>query len=96
VSNGNGGSFLLANDFSNDGLVGDSADGPWTVNINTLLSTRRSMAGARLLRDPVSGNPEVDAGWVGNACAKQRTVSASCLATASRPSAFLFFFFSWR
>jgi len=75
VSNGNAGSFLL----SNQGLVGYSAGGPVTINtfnatvffnltgLNQLQSTATAIplvTRGLLLKDPVSGNPEVYAGWV--------------------------------
>jgi hypothetical protein len=75
LSNGNAGSFLL----SNQGLVGYSAGGPVTVNtfnatvffnltgLNQLQSTTTAIplvTRGLLLKDPVSGNPEVYAGWV--------------------------------
>jgi hypothetical protein len=75
VSNGNAGSFLL----SNQGLVGYSAGGPVTMNtfnatvffnltgLNQLQSTATAIplvTRGLLLKDPVSGNPEVYAGWV--------------------------------
>lgn len=75
VNNGNAGSFEL----SNNGLVGYSAGGPVTVNtfnatvffnltgLNQLQSTSTAIpmvARGLLLKDPVSGNPEVYAGLV--------------------------------
>jgi hypothetical protein len=75
VSNDNTGSFQLAN----NGLVGYSAGGPVTVNtfnvtgffnltgLNQLQTTTTVIpvvARGLLLKDPVSGNPEVYAGWV--------------------------------
>jgi hypothetical protein len=75
VANGNAGSF----EFSNNGLVGYSAGGPVTVNtfngtvfynltgLNALQSTTTAVplvTRGLLLKDPVSGNPEVYAGLV--------------------------------
>jgi hypothetical protein len=75
VTNDNAGSFLL----SNNGLVGYSAGGPVTVNtfnatvffnltgLNQLQSTTTAIplvTRGLLLKDPVSGNPEVYAGLV--------------------------------
>ena len=75
VSNGNAGSFQL----SNNGLVGFSVGGPVTVNtfnftyfyqltgLNQLQSTTTAIplvTRGLLLKDPVSGNPEVYAGLV--------------------------------
>jgi hypothetical protein len=75
VTNGNAGSF----EFSNNGLVGYSAGGPVTVNtfngtvfynltgLNALQSTTTAVplvTRGLLLKDPVSGNPEVYAGLV--------------------------------
>lgn len=70
VTNGNAGSFQL----SNNGLVGYSAGGPVTVNtynityfyqltgLNQLQSTTTAIplvTGGLLLKDPISGNPEI-------------------------------------
>jgi hypothetical protein len=75
VSGGNAGSFEL----SNNGLVGYSAGGPVTVNtfsgtaffnltgLNQLQTTTTAIplvARGLLLKDPVSGNPEMYVGWV--------------------------------
>lgn len=75
VTNGNAGSFQL----TNNGLVGYSAGGPVTVNtfnftyfyqltgLNQLQSTTTAIplvTRGLLLKDPVSGNPEVYAGLV--------------------------------
>lgn len=75
VTNGNAGSFEM----SNDGLVGYSVGGPVTVNtfnltyfydlsgLNQLQTTTTAIplvTRGLLLKDPVSGNPEVYAGWV--------------------------------
>jgi hypothetical protein len=75
VANGNAGSFQL----SNNGLVGYSVGGPVTVNtynvtyfknltgLGQLQSTTTAIplvARGLLLKDPVSGNPEVYAGMV--------------------------------
>jgi hypothetical protein len=75
VTNGNAGSFAL----SNNGLVGYSAGGPVTVNtfnftaffnltgLGQLQSTSTAIplvARGLLLKDPVSGNPEMYVGWV--------------------------------
>ncbi len=75
VTNGNAGSFQL----SNNGLVGYSVGGPVTVNtynltyfhnltgLGQLQSTATAVpvvARGLLLKDPVSGNPEVYAGMV--------------------------------
>jgi len=75
ITDGNAGSFQL----SNNGLVGYSAGGPVTVNtypltyffdltgLNQLQSTTTPIpliTGGLLLKDPVSGNPEVYAGLV--------------------------------
>jgi len=75
VSNGNAGSFLL----SNNGLVGYSAGGPVTVNtfnftgffnltgLGQLQSTSSAIpvvGRGLLLKDQVSGNPEMYAGWI--------------------------------
>jgi hypothetical protein len=75
VTNGNAGNF----EFSNNGLVGYSAGGPVTVNtfngtvfdnltgLNALQSTTTAVplvTRGLLLKDPVSGNPEVYAGLV--------------------------------
>jgi len=75
INNGNAGSFQM----SNNGLVGYSVGGPVTVNTFNLtyffdlsgLSQLESDSSAvpiitrgLLLKDPVSGNPEVYAGWV--------------------------------
>lgn len=75
INSGNAGSFQM----SNNGLVGYSVGGPVTVNTFNLtyffdlsgLSQLESDSSAvpiitrgLLLKDPVSGNPEVYAGWV--------------------------------
>ena len=75
ISNGNAGSFQM----SNNGLVGYSVGGPVTVNTFNLtyffgLGGLSALEGdstavpiitrGLLLKDPVSGNPEVYAGWV--------------------------------
>jgi Domain of unknown function (DUF4382)/Domain of unknown function (DUF5666) len=75
VSGGNAGTFQL----SNNGLVGYSAGGPVTVNtfsgtaffnltgLNQLQTTTTAIplvARGLLLKDPVSGNPEMYVGWV--------------------------------
>ncbi|MFZ0733816.1 MAG: DUF5666 domain-containing protein [Candidatus Sulfotelmatobacter sp.] len=75
VSNGNAGTFQL----SNNGLVGYSAAGPVTVNtynftgffnlsglgqLQTTSSAIPVVARGLLLKDQVSGNPEMYAGWV--------------------------------
>jgi hypothetical protein len=75
VNNGNAGTFEL----SNNGLVGYSAGGPVTVNtfsgtaffnlsgLNQLQTTSTAIplvARGLLLKDPVSGNPEMYVGWV--------------------------------
>jgi Domain of unknown function (DUF5666)/Domain of unknown function (DUF4382) len=75
VSNGNDGSFQM----SNNGLVGYSVGGPVTVNtfnatlffnltgLNQLQTTTTAVplvTRGLLLKDPVSGSPEVYAGWV--------------------------------
>ena len=75
VSGGNAGTFQL----SNNGLVGYSAGGPVTVNtfsftsffnltgLNQLQTTSTPIplvARGLLLKDPVSGNPEMYVGWV--------------------------------
>jgi hypothetical protein len=75
VSNGNAGNFAL----SNNGLVGYSAGGPVTVNtfnftgfynltglgqLQTTSGTIPVVARGLLLKNQVSGNPEMYAGWV--------------------------------
>lgn len=75
VASGNAGSFQL----SNNGLVGYSAGGPVTINtfsgteffnltgLNQLQTTSTAIplvTRGLLLKDPVSGNPEMFAGWV--------------------------------
>ncbi|HTW32429.1 MAG TPA: DUF4382 domain-containing protein [Candidatus Sulfotelmatobacter sp.] len=78
VTNDNTGSFQV----SNNGLVGYSAGGPVTVNTYTSLTTFFNLTGLNQLQstttdlplvtrglfllDPVSGNPEMYAGWVSN------------------------------
>ncbi len=75
LGNGNAGSFQL----SNNGLVGYSAGGPVTVNtfsgteffnltgLSQLQSTSTAIpivGRGLLLKDPISGNPEMYAGWI--------------------------------
>ncbi|MGA2100449.1 MAG: DUF4382 domain-containing protein [Candidatus Sulfotelmatobacter sp.] len=75
VNSGNAGSFQL----SNNGLVGYSVGGPVTVNtfsgtaffnlsglsqLQTTTTAIPVVARGLLLKDPVSGTPEVYAGWV--------------------------------
>jgi hypothetical protein len=75
VTNGNAGSFLL----NNNGLVGYSVGGPVTVNtynltyfnnltglgqLQTTTTAIPLVARGLLLKDPISGNPEVYAGYV--------------------------------
>jgi hypothetical protein len=75
VTNGNAGSFLL----NNNGLVGYSVGGPVTVNtynltyfnnltglgqLQTTTTAIPLVARGLLLKDPISGNPEVFAGFV--------------------------------